>query len=319
MIAAPMVTPAMRRTVVAGFLAVVLVLVPLAPGTAATIEKPAYARGDTWTYRTTLAESLGVFDGNMTTTAGDEINLTVQGESVHALELSVDGEGSFSGTFESFGVVRGSWTITGAEHWESQGWEVVRSFVRLSAAGSLEGGPQPVPFTFQLTNETTQRLSGSPPSWPLRSGASVSIPGHWNESLNLSVRIQGGPPQGNTSWIDGDFVTRRLDNGTETVVVPAGTFTADRIEEILPENTHRVRWFSPRAGNDVREEDYNATGDRIALLELSAFRYAAGEPPPPFPWLLALNGALAVSAIVLFCVLLVRRRAVARTPPERSP
>ena len=313
----------MRRATVAIVMALAVIALAAAPRTTAAIEKPAYARGDFWTYRTTVAEILGDFNGTTTIKAGDLIEVPVQGANVTALELSVDGAGTFSGSFGG-ATVAGTWIATGAEHWDVGSWQSVRSFLRLTARGTFEGGPQPLSFTFQLANETTRRVTEDTFPWPIADGAAGETRAHWNVSMNLTLELEGSAPQSNVTWIDGDFATTHVQNGTARRAAAGTEFDTYRIDEALAEGGRRVRYYAPAAGADVIQEEYNETDDRVAYSELTAYRYQATEPPPPFPWLYAIIGVLAAAAVVQLAVLAIRRRRPAdvgtreaKPPPEK--
>lgn len=304
----------MRRQLVVLLLACALVLVAFAARASAPIDRPRYARGDFWTYRRTLEQSFGfIFAGNTTFTAGDVKTVSVQGEDVRALELAITGGGRFNGSVEPFGRVAGSFTLTGSDDWETGAWKSVRSFVHLIAEGTLEGGPAPLRFTLDVVNETTHRITTDTFPWPIVEGSQGAASGHLNASQNVTVAFEGSPPESNLTWANGTFVTSFEDLRTEGITVPAGRFQAHVIREGTSGGPYRLRWLAPEAGMDVRQEEYNETGSRVATAELTEFRYAAGRPAPPFPWLTVLVASLAAVALALVVVLALRRR---RKPVE---
>ncbi len=300
-------------------LAILLLVVSTTSGSAAPLEKPQYTRGDSWTYETHLAESFGLsFEGNTTITAGDVVPMTVQGTSYETLEISLSGGGAFAGDLPFLGRVDGTWTLTGVDHWETGGWNSVRSFLRLTAEGTFPG-PTPIPFTFEIVNETTRRVTGDTFPWPIQDAASGETRAHWNVSQNITFEAQGSPPGWDHTWIDADLVTTHERVGAERVTVPAGSFDTDRIAEVGPEGGHRERWFSGRVGADVREYDYNRTGGRVASTELVRYRYAAGTPAPAFPWVFAVLAGLVAAIAILALVAFRRRKPVdVWMPPERD-
>ncbi len=303
----------MRRAVVALLLAAAVVVLSAAPRASAAIEKPLYAKGDTWTYRSNLTDATGLrFLGNSTITAGDVVPITIQGETVEALELGVVGRGTFGGAL--LGVdVAGNWTVSGSEHWETGAWNSVRSFVRLQAEGTV-GGPAPGMFTLTLVNETTRMVASETFAWPIQEGTSGETHARWQVRQNITITSDGGPPAWNESGLAGNFTTTYAQDGTAVVAVPAGTFATFRIVERGPEGGSRERWFAPAVGSDVRAYGYNDTGARIATSELVTYRYQAAEPPPPFPWLAALVAGLA--GVVLFLVVALGLRRRSRKPEE---
>lgn len=280
----------------------------MAPRGSAALERPRYAEGDYWTYATNLTEAFGLrFVGNTTAQAGRTAPVDVEGTSVNALEVLASGGGTFAATVEGFGSIAGTWTVTGTEFWEAEGWKAVRSFARIVAEGEIPGTP-PVAVHFELANDTARVITEDTWRWPIAAGATGATVERWNVTQNLTVQFSGFPPQWNESAVEGTFVTTFAHLRTEQVTVPAGTFDADVIREVRPEGVVRMRWFAPRVGNDVRVEGYNETGDRVTTSELVAYRYVAGVPPPPFPWIPVVLGALAVAAVALGALLVRRRR-----------
>jgi len=304
----------MRRAGPVLLLAALLVLTAAAPRASAVLERPPYATGDFWTYATSISEAFGLtLAGNTTLTVGPAVTISVQGEDVAALEVSVEGGGAFAGEVPGFGAISGTWTVVGTEHWEAVAWRSVRSFLQLTAEGEIPSDPAPVPFSLQLVNTTTRRTLSDTFPWPITDGAAGAIAARWNVTQNATVAFGGFPPESNETTLEADVTIDFLHNGTASVTVPAGTFAAERIEERGPEGL-RVRSFAPRVGNDVLEQDYNETGGLVASSALRAFRYRAGEPAPPFPWLTVLVAVLAAVAVVLAVALALRARR--RPPPE---
>jgi len=311
----------------AGFTLLLSAALILAGATArgtATAERPRYASGDFWTYRTNLTEAFGLaLTGNTTLEAGAVATVAVQGENRSALQLYTSGGGTFTGRLPTGATVVGNWSVDGTDWWETGEWKPVRSLFRLSAEGEIRSAPTPVRVTIELVNETTQRIASDTWRWPIRTNATGSVAAHWNVTQNLTIHFEGVDPSSNETHVEGDYTTTFAWDRTERVVVPAGTFDAEVVREAGPEGGYRLRWYAARAGNDVREEDYNETGGRVARSELTAYRYAITEPPPPFPWLPAMIAGLAVVVVGLSVALAVRarrRRTPVETwmPPERE-
>lgn len=286
---------------------------PLAPRAAAPLGKPRYAAGDFWTYATDVTEAFGLqLVGNTTVEAGNVATVRIGAADILALEVLLFGGGTFSAQFPGVGAVAGTWTATGTESWETEGWKAVRSFLRLSASGEL-GGPPPLAFTMELVNDTTREITSDTWPWPIREGTSGSVTARATIMQNLTIQFSGFPPESNETQIEGTYVTNSEHLRTERVTVPAGTFDAHVVREDRPEGGHLLRWFSARAGNDVRQEGYNETGALVLSSDLVDYRYAAGVPPPEFPWLLVIVAALAATAVVLGVLSVIRRR---RRPPS---
>ncbi|HEV8594494.1 MAG TPA: hypothetical protein VGR51_03095, partial [Thermoplasmata archaeon] len=191
----------MRRELLALLASLVTVIAAIAPPTAALVEKPRYAGGDFWRYATNLTEDFGLrLDGNTMVTAGSVRAVAGLNATYEALEVALAGEGSFSGAFPGFGTVTGTWTVTGVDDWETADWNTVHSFVRLTAQGTLQGGPTPISFTLEVRNETNRRIATDTFGWPIADGASGETRAEANISLNVTVQFQGFPTAWNQTW-----------------------------------------------------------------------------------------------------------------------
>lgn len=310
----------MRRKSLAIVLVLSLAFASLGGRSSAVLSRPAYRVGDFWAYATNLTEDLGLaFDGTSRVEVVRFGSLSVQGSQTPIAELLVTGSGTFSGAAEGIGTVAGTWTITGTEAWETGAWKSVRSFFRLTAEGMLTG-PTPLAFTLSVTNDTTRRSLSDDWAWPLEAGTTGSWASHWNASQNITVSVQGVPAAWNASSFDADHSIDYEYVRTETITVPAGAFPAHVLREESPGSGSRLRWYVPDVGNDVRQEEYNETGGRVARAELLDYAYATSFAEPSAPWWLALNAALVGVAIVLLVALAVRRRkrGDVRIPSEPS-
>jgi len=297
-----------RRPTLAILLVGMILLAAGAGRATAEVQRPAYRVGDFWAYETNLTEGLGLaFDGTSRVEVVRFGSLTVQGSDVSIAELLVTGGGTFSGSSPGVGTATGTWSITGTEAWEMASWKSVRSFFRLTADGEITGGPTPLPFTLSVINETIRTTLADTWRWPVGEGTTGAWTAHWNVSQNITFAVQGVPGGWNASRYDGDYATAYSHERTERVTVAAGEFEAHVLRERGPEGGSRLRWYAPRAGNDVLQEEFNATGDRVASAELVEFGYLAGAPPS-FPWLLALNVALGGVSVGLLGAIAVRRR-----------
>ena len=298
----------MRRQTLAIVVVGTFLLAGVAGRAIAEVAKPGYLVGDFWSYATNLTEGFGFFfDGGSRVEVVRFGAASVQGSEVPIAELLVTGGGRFSGSFPGVGTATGTWSITGTEAWETGAWKGVRSFFRLTAEGTT-GGPTPLPFTLTVLNETTRKTTADTWPWPVVEGTAGSWTAHWDVSQNITFSIPGVPGGWNASRYDAEYAIEYEHVRTERVTVPAGAFDANLIREEGPEGGSRLRWYAPRAGNDVLQEEFNASGGRIARAELREFAYRAGDPSPTVPWLIGVNVALGGVVVVLLGAIAVRRR-----------
>lgn len=102
----------------------------------------------------------------------------------------------------------------------------------------------------------------------------------------------------------------------QSTAVAAGSFNVAIVRSPATGPERTENHYSDGAGNSVKEEEYDSSGNRVAMQELTSYRYQAGT----FGLLLilvivALIAATAIAAIVV----LRRRRRTGMPPPGMAP
>src|SRR2546422_804946 len=103
----------------------------------------------------------------------------------------------------------------------------------------------------------------------------------------------------------------------QSTSVAAGTFNVAVIRNPSTGTAHSEDQYSDGAGNYVKRESYDGSGNRVADQELTSFRYQSG-----FFGLLLIIGSvvvIAAVAIALFIVVRRRRRGSMLPPPGTGP
>jgi len=159
-------------------------------------------------------------------------------------------------------------------------------------------------FTLPLLGEVQVTLD--PPQagavFPLTAGA------QW--SLNTTLRVVGISFSLNIAY--SGTVLRE-----QSTSVAAGTFNVAVIRNPSTGTAHSEDQYSDGAGNYVKRESYDGSGNRVADQELTSFRYQSG-----FFGLLLIIGSvvvIAAVAIALFIVVRRRRRGSMLPPPGTGP
>jgi hypothetical protein len=136
--------------------------------------------------------------------------------------------------------------------------------------------------------------------FPLTTGA------QW--SLNTTVRVVGISLSFNLAY-SGSVLAE------QSTTVAAGTFSVAVIRNPSTGTAHEEDHYSDGAGNYVKMESFDGSGNRVAEQELTSYRYQSG-----FVGLLLIIGvAVGLAAIAIVAFVVVRRRRRARTPPGMGP
>src|SRR5213078_3381744 len=110
-----------------------------------------------------------------------------------------------------------------------------------------------------------------------------------------------------------------------SITVPAGTFTTSPLKETAAGSTSFViNYWSPQAGNSVRTESHNSSGQSAGSYNLTSYRYQAGSLLTTvflglqvWIWLILL--VLVVAAVVGAVLVRRRRPGVGAPPPGWTP
>jgi len=110
-----------------------------------------------------------------------------------------------------------------------------------------------------------------------------------------------------------------------SITVPAGTFTTSPLKETAAGSTSFViNYWSPQAGNSVRTESHNSSGQSPGSYNLTSYRYQGGSLLTTvflglqvWIWLILL--VLVVAAVVGAVLVRRRRPGVGAPPPGWAP
>jgi len=266
--------------------------------TRAATDRPVWASGDFWVYAYSSALT------------GTKISGTLRMDVTGTESVNVNG--SSYPTYHVAAVLTipfGSITFTlPADIWYNSN---TLAIVKIVATVNL---------TFGTISENSHvSISGNPPQiiqWPLTAGASGdSSTTVWDVTTNSTgaVRYAQMP------------LTTHFEVQTDaSITVPAGTFTTSPLKETAAGSTSFViNYWSPQAGNSVRTESHNSSGQSAGSYNLTSYRYQGGSffttvfvGLPVWIWLVLL---LLVVAAVVGVVVVRRRRPPVAAPPGWAP
>ena len=307
-----------------GWLALAALLVLPAATAAAettTVNGPALAPGDHWTYRTNTSLATGLaLHGLVTLTVTSHAPTEVEGRSFDAYIMSVTGTGTASGTFAlRFGgsaQASGAWTLSGQQVVDARGLKILSSVLDLEANGTIHTNSIPLAFELSVQNTTSFRIDSDPWQFPLTVGATSQVTRRMNFTEDFRLVYFGGSPNPSRTagiiWWNASYSVE----AATAVDTPAGHFDAYPIRESQPDGSETLSFFAPVAGNHARTEARNGT-TQLGTAELVSYRYQALEPPTFLGlttdrWAFVAIGASAAGVLVVWWL---RRR---RKPATRD-
>jgi hypothetical protein len=178
-----------------------------------------------------------------------------------------------------------------------------------------------ISFAFNLTGSLTVTIWGNPPqhiNWPLTNGDS------WTSSTDVTLHEVA--PNGTATNTYTRLSTTFTVLADTSVTVPAGTFTTTPVKETTAGSTgYTINYWSPQAGNSVRNEPYGSSGSAPSGgYNLTDYRYQNGSfftmvliGLPLWIWLVLIVFIAIVVGVAV--AMRRRRRRPAAPPPGWSP
>lgn len=282
---------------VVGLLLIAAFAFTAAPARAA-MSRPAWAAGDFWVYDFSSGLSNVSTNGTLRMDVTGTESVSVNGSSYSTYHVAA------TLTFKF-----GSFTFTQpADIWYSQD---TLAIVRIAATIDLSIG--------SLILKSRVSIAGNPPQtiqWPLTAGV------RWDSSTTVWTATTNST--GVTRYMSALLSTHFEVQSDATITVPAGIFTTSPLKQTTSGSTSFVvNYWSPQAGNSVRTESHNSTGQSAGGYNLTSYRYQGGSffttvfvGLPVWIWLIVI---LLVLAAVVSIVVVRRRRPRMGAPPAQPP
>ena len=263
------------------------------PARAAT-NRPTWSTGDFWVYSYSAAALNQTASGSLRLDVVGTESVTLNGTSYSAYKV----QGTVSYEF-------GSLTTTfKGDLWYTTDLAIAE-----------------ISFVITLSGSLAITIWGNPPqhiNWPLTSGDS------WASSTDVTLKEIA--PNGTATSTYTKLSTTFSVLADTSVTVPVGTFTATPVKETMAGSTsYTINYWSPQAGNSVRNEAYNGGGSSPSGgYNLTDYKYQNGSfftmvliGLPLWIWLVLIVFIAAVVGVAV--AMRRRRRRPAAPPPGWSP
>ena len=281
-----------------GLLLIAALAFTATPARAAT-NRPAWASGDFWVYAYSSALIGTSISGTLRMDVTGTESVLVNGSSYSTYHVAA-----------TLTILSGSVTVNlPATIWYSTD---TLAIVKIVADVNLTFGT--------VSANSHISISGNPPQiihWPLTAGASWdSSTTVWDVTTNSTGAVR---------YTQMPLATHFEVQTDASITVPAGTFTTSPLKETAAGSTSFViNYWSPQAGNSVRTESHNSSGQSAGSYNLTSYRYQAGSLLTTvflglqvWIWLILL--VLVVAAVVGAVLVRRRRPGVGAPPPGWTP
>src|SRR3989454_6562716 len=254
-------------------LALLILAAPARAPLPGSMTAPSWTAGDFWDYRfNTSFGGFVWFNGTLHTEIAGAENRTVRGVAQDVYVVDTTG----SGAVDASGA-NGTWTLTGEQLVSAGPRVVVRNLLRLDAQGTFGLG---LPFGVQWTNRTETRITRNDWAYPVPLGFSGAM--SLNASFVETVHVTFGR---NETWtntsLETDVGLAVSLPGTDTILVPAGSFETFVIRETWPDGSGQRFDYAPRAGNNARTRTFSGTGGEVAAEGAASQPSRRGQAPEP--------------------------------------
>lgn len=241
--------------------------------------------GDEWKFVVDYKANIGLIC-NMTTTVTGTTTLSQSGNNYECFEFTSLGNGTVYGA-----NVSGTWSISIKEYYGKSDFSLAKMSITQDVTIIRPNGTT-------ITTQDTETIYNPP--FGINSGFPLSLGKTWSAAsakvVTNTVNVDGQISQKNTtSTQTTNFVVASIENthtqaGTFETYLMKGTTTDGEIQDI---------YYSPEARIQVKELDYDLTGNLISSMELLEYHVAESANTLPIYWIaLAIVGtAVAVSAL----------------------
>ncbi len=286
------------------FLAIAILAVSILPAQGANAQ--GFSKGDVWVYSVVDTSSVMTLEGTATTSYVGMGSVTVNGTvfKVYIIDFNTSLEGNDSGTNTEIKVSeRAYYTVSNLDLVKDDYWGNLTQ-VNLSS-GSIVGD-------VQTHNVTTIFPPGGFGSWP----STLTLGETWTIAYpTSSTETRGGSGgSGTITSFFNETVVYTYD-GTESVTVPAGTFSCLVLNESSSDSTQTL-WQSDVAGSQARIVQRSNSGE-TTTWELVEYSYMKGASRTPVAYY-AIGASVAVLAVAIVALMLWRQRKK-QNPVEEGP
>ena len=280
-----------KRIVAAGigFLLVVAFAFLAQPAKAAT-NRPTWSAGDFWAYSYAASGFGSSFTGSLRLDVVGTESVTLNGTAYSSYHVKASVNYDFGGASVTY---RG---------------DLWYSIDTLAIAQ--------ISISVNITGNIVITIWGNPPqkiNWPLTNGDS------WTSTTDITIKevfTSNGTTVSNYARLSTTFNVL----ADQTITVPKGTFVTTPVKETETGSTsYSINYWSPEAGNSVRQEAYNGSGGPAGGYNLTDYKYQGGSffttlfvGLPVWIWLILL---VLIVAAVIGVVAIRRRRPPAGAPP----
>src|SRR5256884_2194949 len=215
-----------------------------------TVNGPALAPGDHWTYRTNTSLATGLaLHGLVTLTVTSHAPTEVEGRSFDAYIMSVTGTGTASGTFAlrlgGSAQASGAWTLSGQQVVDARGLKILSSVLDLEANGTVLTNSIPLAFELSVQNTTSFRIDSDPWQVPLTVGATSQVTRRMNFTEDFRLVYFGGRPNPSPTpgliWWNASYSIE----AAAAADPPPGNFDPNPIPQSQPDGSATRSFFGP--------------------------------------------------------------------------
>jgi hypothetical protein len=242
-------------------------------GTSSSSELPVWEVGDWWKQSITVSGEASLVGTYTITVVDDSAVISQNGQDYTCYELVVSGGGTIHGAINGLGL-SGTWTTTEHHYYTTadQSWVKISSTydetVTVYGAGDYEGQSNTV--TSRLITETVYN-----PPFESTKGYPLSVGKSWTATTTETKQTQTTIAGETESETKTDSYTKNyLVTQTESVTVSAGEFETYVTRRTDPDGAYAETFYSPVAGFDVKQIEYDSTGNPYLTLELTDYNYS---------------------------------------------
>ena len=248
--------------------------------------------GDEWKFVVDYKGDIGMICNMTTTVTGTTVLPQLGG--YECFEFTSVADGTVYGE-----NVSGNWSMTIKEYYDKSDFSLAKMTITKDTTIVRSNGSS-------TTNQYTE-VNNNPP-FEINSGFPLTLGKTWSATSNTTqtntLTADGQTSQDNSTYAQ---TTNYVVASVEDIQTQAGTFKTYLIRGTAVDGSIQDMYYAPDAHIQVKELDYDSTGNLIATMELLEYHVAEPADALPLLWIAVAIVSVAVAVSAISVVTLKRR------------
>jgi hypothetical protein len=277
-------------------------------------ELPKWQVGNWWKFNIEISGEANLVGTYTYKVVNDDVDILQNEQNLNCYQIDTSGEGTLSSEVDG-NEIEGTWTITEQQYYmkSDQSWVAIKSTLQETFSVKNDSGATRISLVQdeKITSTTTIETTYNPPfeankAYPLTVGESWSASTNETTTTQTVINWNLEYTTETKSYTKTFLVLRK-----ESTTLPIGETETYVVKRTDPDGAYAESYYSPEAGFDIKQIEYNSTGTVQVTLELLDYFYPTVEDNPQLlttETLQILTIPIIIAIIIIAVILLLKRK-----------